>query len=84
MCTGLGIFGYLGAHELRARTPDGSTGNFGQADQRQAMKWVRQNIHAFGGDKDRVLIAGQSSGSGSGVCIAPSSCTVSIGRLDKV
>ena len=61
----LGIFGYMGAHELRSRTADGSTGNYGQDDQRQAMKWVQQNIHAFGGDKDRVIIMGQSSGAGS-------------------
>jgi carboxylesterase type B len=61
----LGVFGYLGAQELRSRTSDGSTGNFGQADQRQAMRWVQQNIHAFGGDKDRVMIMGQSSGAGS-------------------
>eukprot|EP01047_Picozoa_sp_COSAG01_P040777 COSAG01_NODE_3453_length_6077_cov_8.916527_6_plen_75_part_00 len=31
---------YLGAHELRSRTPDGSTGNFGQSDQRLALRWV--------------------------------------------
>jgi carboxylesterase type B len=61
----LGVFGFLGADELRYRTVDNSTGNYGQTDQREAMRWVQANIGAFGGDKDRVMVLGQSSGAGS-------------------
>ena len=56
---------YLGADELRYRTVDNSTGNFGQADQREAMRWVQANIGAFGGDRNKVMVLGQSSGAGS-------------------
>jgi para-nitrobenzyl esterase len=36
----LGIFGFLGADELRARDPRGSTGNYGLQDQQAALRWV--------------------------------------------
>ncbi len=59
----LGIFGFLAHPELSKESNLGTSGNFAILDQIQALKWIRQNIRAFGGDPDKVTIAGQSAGS---------------------
>ena len=68
----LGAPGFL-AHP--ALGPPGDVGNYGLADQQAALRWVRDNIAAFGGDPGKVTIAGQSAG-GMSVCdhlVAPGS-----------
>ncbi len=60
----LGVFGYLAHPELTAESPEAPS-NFGLLDQKAGLHWVYENIAAFGGDPDRISIAGQSAGGGS-------------------
>lgn len=61
----LGVFGFMAHPELNKETPEGSSGNYGLLDQVAALKWIKQNISAFGGDPDRITIGGESVGSQS-------------------
>src|SRR3546814_12443329 len=61
----LGVLGYLAHPGLSAESPDHVSGNYGLLDQIEALKWVKANIGAFGGDSDNVTIAGESAGAPS-------------------
>ena len=56
----LGPLGFICLPELKEK--DGHTGNYGLYDQYTAIKWVKENIEAFGGDPDNITIMGQSAG----------------------
>lgn len=56
----VGILGYFAHEEIQKQF--NRNGNFGHDDQLQAIKWVKEHIEEFGGDKDNITLIGQSAG----------------------
>ncbi|MGZ5985536.1 MAG: carboxylesterase/lipase family protein [Caulobacteraceae bacterium] len=61
----VGRFGFFGFPALTAEHPDEPKGNYGYMDEIAALKWVKRNIAAFGGDPNNVTVFGESAGGGS-------------------
>jgi len=58
----VGVLGFLAHPELTKESDHQASGNYGLLDQIAALQWVRENIAHFGGDENRVTVAGQSAG----------------------
>ncbi|XP_032235531.2 para-nitrobenzyl esterase-like isoform X1 [Nematostella vectensis] len=65
----LNAFGFLSLDALSDGSKSNTSGNYGFMDQIMALSWIHTNIARFGGDPDRVILLGQSSGATSSLAL---------------
>jgi carboxylesterase type B len=75
------VFGFLAHPLLTAESEHRASSNYGMMDQIAALRWVRENIAAFGGDAGRITLFGVSAGSASIALLLTS--PLAIGLFDR-
>jgi para-nitrobenzyl esterase len=78
----VGVFGYLAHPALSAESPHHVSGNYGLLDTIAALRWVRENIAAFGGHPARVTAFGGSAGAAHVALLLTS--PLAAGLIDRV
>ncbi|MXP29615.1 carboxylesterase family protein [Porphyrobacter algicida] len=68
----LGVLGWMAHPALSAENDRHISGNYGLMDQIAALRWVKHNVAAFGGDPEKVTIAGESAGALSAIYLMES------------
>lgn len=76
----LGLMGFFCHPQLSSETPQGTSGNYALLDMREALLWLHENVSTFGGDPDKITVAGQSGGSVGTSCMLMSPLTTGLCR----